>query len=259
MIALILLLPGQAFATSQQLQIGIEIGNSAIGIVSVHYANETDKRLKVLVEKDGVKYYYNLNNTGKPENFPLQMGEGTYKISIFENVSSTSYRPVLSKTLIADFSETNLPYLQSVQSIDWNTSMAAIKIAKDLVKDKKSDQEKARAIYNYVVANVQYDYEKMSSISTTYLPNIDQTLALKKGICYDFSATLAGMLRSVGIPAKLIKGYTVNANGYHAWNEVYIDGAWIVIDASYDSQMKARNKPYTMAKTSTLYNEKYEF
>jgi transglutaminase-like putative cysteine protease len=242
-VALLLLMPSQAFAVSTPKQIGIEIESSASGIVSAYYSNQTDKRLKVLVEKAGQKYYYDLDNTGLSESFPLQMGEGSYKVTIFENVSNTSYRAVLSKTLFADFDEANLTYLQSVQSVDWNTSMAAMAIAQDLVKDKKTDLEKVTAIHDYVTTNVQYDYEKISTITTTYLPDIDETLTLKKGICYDFASTFAGMLRSVGIPAKLIKGYTVNANGYHAWNEVYIDGAWVVIDASYDSQMKARSNP----------------
>ena len=258
-IALILLLPSQVFAASVQKPIGIEIESSAMGVVSAHYTSETGKRLKVLVEKNGEKYYYDLNSAGRPENFPLQMGEGRYTVSIFENIANTSYRKVFSRDLVADFSETNSTYLQSVQTINWNTSMAAIEIASGLVKDKITDSEKVEAIYNYVITNVQYDYNKINTIDTTYVPDIDQILASQKGICYDFSSTFAAMLRSVGIPAKLIKGYTSNANGYHAWNEVYIDGAWIVVDTSYDSQMNTRGSSYSMVKSAALYDTKYEF
>lgn len=258
-IALILLMPTQVFAASTQKSMGIEIENSATGIVSAYYANETGRRLKILVEKNGEKYYYDLNNAGQTENFPLQMGEGNYTVTIFENIAGTSYKKVFSKGLTADFTETNATYLQSIQSIDWNTSMAAVQIAGELVGDRVTDSEKVAAIYNYVIANVQYDYDKINFINSMYLPDIDQTLASQKGICYDFSSTFAGMLRSVGIPAKLVKGYTINANGYHAWNEVYIDGAWVVIDTCYDSQMIARNSAYSMVKSAALYDKKYEF
>lgn len=46
------------------------------------------------------------------------------------------------------------------------------------------------------------------------------------------------MLRSQNIPAKLIKGYTPNAHGYHAWNEVYDEKLedWVIIDTTYDLQ-----------------------
>ncbi|NCB41951.1 MAG: transglutaminase domain-containing protein [Clostridia bacterium] len=258
-IAFMLVMSSQVFAASQSKQIGIEIENRALGIVSAYYENETDQRLKILVEKMGEKYYYDLNNTGKLENFPLQLGEGNYTVTLFENVSTNLYKKILSKSFFVDFNEANLTYLQSVQGIDWNGAILAIGTAGELIKDKSTDLEKVKAIYNYVVANVQYDYEKVNSITPEYLPDIDQTLRLKKGICYDFASTLAGMLRSVGIPTKLVKGYTANINAYHAWNEIYIDGVWVVVDASYDSQMKAINKPYDMIKASSLYDKKYEF
>ena len=43
------------------------------------------------------------------------------------------------------------------------------------------------------------------------------------------------MLRSQGIPTKLVKGYSDNVDGYHAWNEVYINEEWITIDTTLDA------------------------
>jgi hypothetical protein len=72
------------------------------------------------------------------------------------------------------------------------------------------------------------------------------------GICYDFASLFAGMLRSIGIPAKLVKGYADNIDGYHAWNEVYIKETdeWITIDTSFDAQMKKAGKTFKMIKDS---------
>jgi len=36
------------------------------------------------------------------------------------------------------------------------------------------------------------------------------------------------MLRSVGVPAKMVKGYTTNFKEYHAWNEVYVNDKWYI-------------------------------
>ena len=38
------------------------------------------------------------------------------------------------------------------------------------------------------------------------------------------SAMAAAMLRSQGVPTKLVIGYADQT--YHAWNEVYLDGGW---------------------------------
>jgi transglutaminase-like putative cysteine protease len=101
----------------------------------------------------------------------------------------------------------------------------------------------------------------MSTISTSYIPDINETFKSGKGICYDFSSLFAAMLRSAGIPAKLVKGYTDNAVGYHAWNEVYDSaaGSWVTIDTTYDSQIKASGAAFTMIKDSGSYSKLYEY
>ena len=82
------------------------------------------------------------------------------------------------------------------------------------------------AVYNYVVNNMTYDTAKAASVQSGYLPNVDQVLASRTGICFDYAALMVSMLRSQDIPAKLVVGYTGSA--YHAWVNVYIDGVgWI--------------------------------
>ena len=47
-----------------------------------------------------------------------------------------------------------------------------------------------------------------------------------KGICFDYASLMAGLLRSQGIPTKLVVGYSGTA--YHAWISVYLDEAgWV--------------------------------
>ena len=66
--------------------------------------------------------------------------------------------------------------------------------------------------------------------NTTYLPDVDSTLSEKKGICFDFAALMCCMLRSQGIPTQLVIGYADAC--YHAWNRVYVDGQWRLIDTT---------------------------
>lgn len=75
----------------------------------------------------------------------------------------------------------------------------------------------------------------------------------KSGICYDYASLFAGILRSQGIPAKLVKGYKSDLKEYHAWNEVLIDNKWIVIDTTYDAALKDSKTKVSMIKEKSEY------
>jgi len=231
-----------------------------MGVVAVSYTS--DVKLKVTVEKSGKRVTYDLRNDGKTEYYPLQLGEGSYQVSVLENIGGTKYKRVQSKTVNLKLDDANKVYLASVQNINWNREMKAIKKANELTKGLKTDKEKINAIYQYLISNISYDYDKLKTLDSNYLPNIDKTLEEKKGICYDYSSTFAAMLRSQGIPAKLVKGYSkATGETYHAWNEVYLSetGKWIIVDTTYDAQMKLAKKKYTMQKNSKDFTKVYEY
>ena len=43
------------------------------------------------------------------------------------------------------------------------------------------------------------------------------------------------MLRSQGIPTKIVTGYVSPDNIYHAWNLVYLDGSWRSVQVSVEA------------------------
>lgn len=231
---------------------------SNLGIIGVNYGTG-DKKVKLVVEKGQSKYTYNLKGNDQTESFPLQLNDGSYKVSILENISGTSYKTVAVTNVDVKVEDKQKVFLNSIQLIEWNDSMKAIEKAKELTKNLKTDEEKIAAIHKYIIESVKYDYDKISSLKFDYLPNIESTYATNKGICYDYSSLFAGMLRSIGIPAKLIKGYTKNAQGYHAWNEVYVGEKWMIVDTTYDAQMKASKLKHTISKDSKDYDKTYEY
>jgi transglutaminase-like putative cysteine protease len=170
------------------------------------------------------------------------MGTGTYKVSVLENISGTSYKYIISKTVTVSGTSTSA-YLISTSEINFYSSMAPIKLAASLTSGKTTDSQKVQAIYNWVVNNIDYDRGKNPAAG--YVPSIVNTYNTRKGICYDFAALFAAMLRSQGVPAKLVKGYADNVSGYHAWNEVYINGKWYTIDTSYDAQVSGSMFKYS--------------
>ncbi|NLK87558.1 MAG: transglutaminase domain-containing protein [Clostridiaceae bacterium] len=229
------------------------------GIVTLSYS--ADARLKVIVEKDGQQMIYDLRNDGKAESFPLQMGNGSYNISILENVIDKKYKYITTKQVELELDDEKKVFLTSIQNIYWNDSMDAIAKADEITKGLKSDNAKIKAVYDYIINNVDYDYSKISTLPSNYVPNIDNTIASGKGICYDYSSLFAAMLRSRGIPVKLVKGYSKNVNGYHAWNEVYDSeaGKWITLDTTYDAELKAAGRAYSMIKETAHYSKVFEY
>lgn len=231
----------------------IDTSKANSGTLGVRYNNTSGKRVKLMIEKGDSRYTYNLAGDGSLETFPLQSGNGEYTVSIMENTEGNKYRYVMSEKVTVQGKDSNSPYLGSIQMINWNTNMAAIKKAAELTSGASSDDAKVKKIYNYVVSNIRYDYNKLANLPSTYIPVIDNTYSSKSGICYDFASLTAAMLRSVGVPTKLVMGYADGVEGYHSWNEVYMGGKWVVIDTSYDSQMRENGASYSMTKSKSSY------
>jgi hypothetical protein len=237
--------------------------STSIGLIKVNYVSTTTAKVKIMIEKDTQKYTYDLLHNGTTENFPLQLGSGKYKISILENISGSSYRLISSQTFDVTITDQNSTYLNSIQNINWNVDSKAVAKAVDLTKGTTDLKKKATLLWTYMAKNNKYDYKKLATLPTSYVPTVDKTLIDKTGICYDFSSLYAAMLRSQGIPAKLVKGYAPkNATGYHAWNEVYdkATSKWIVIDSTYDLQVIAKYpKLAIMSKPVADYQKVYEY
>ncbi len=233
------------------------------GVIHVTYTSTSTAKVKVMIEKSPARYTYDINSIGVKESFPLQSGSGTYKISLLQNTSGNSYKLISSKSVTATITDVNSVYLNTIQNVNFNVDSAAVKKAVELTKGTTDIYKKAQILWNYMANNNKYDYKKLSLLKSSYVPVVDATLRDKTGICYDFSSLFAAMLRSQGIPAKLVKGYAPNyASGYHAWNEVW-DAAsqkWITIDATYDLQViKIKPKAVTMIKPSAEYQKIYEY
>jgi len=109
-------------------------------------------------------------------------------------------------------------------------------LAGKVTAGKKTDLEKARAIYDYTVSTMKYDK------SGTGWGNGDIHWACnaKRGNCTDFHALFIGLCRASGIPARFSIGFPIPAKrgegevgGYHCWAEFYLKGyGWVPVDAS---------------------------
>jgi len=230
------------------------------GIISIKYtSNDTTKKAKVLITFGDQKYQYNIKNGNTFVNFPLQLGNGKYDIGVYEQIEGTKYSQVSTTTVNLLLDDSSKVFLTSIQLINWGEKMNTVTLAKELTKNKKTENEKIEVCYQYMVQQFSYDFVKMKNVEYDYIPVIDDVLKKKLGICYDYSAVFASMLRSQGIKCKLIMGYTTMVKEYHAWNQVYANEKWVVVDTTFDSQMYANKVKYKFEKPSADYKESYEY
>ena len=226
----------------------IDYSNTEDGYVMVQYTGKTTKRLKAQVKGPATTYTYNVT-PGVWEVFPLSDGDGAYKVSVFENVSGTKYAAVTSVSMTVKLKDQFAPYLLPNQYVNYTAASQTIAKGRELIGQETNGLKKVEIIYNFVVNNLTYDQQKAATVKSGYLPVLDDVLAQKKGICFDYAALMTGMLRSNGVPCKLVVGYAGKA--YHAWistwsaetgwvdGAIYFDGtSWQRMDPTFASSGK---------------------
>jgi hypothetical protein len=128
-----------------------------------------------------------------------------------------------------------------------------------LTYDNPSEEEKIKRIYAWITYNIAYDNEgfmtaKLSPQSTT------QTILCRKGVCEHYADLFVEMCAYAGLRAKKIIGYS-KGMGYeqgdkfyysdHAWNAVFLDGKWQLLDATWGSGKKMYLNLDSLAKANT--------
>lgn len=214
----------------------IDVSNRSQGYVMANYYGDCDKVKLQITGPDQNCYTYLITEYGSDVAFPLTAGNGNYSVQLLEHVDGDSYALTLAQNVDAEIVDEFLPFLYPNQYVDFQTESAVVKKGQELAEDTWSDLEVVQNIYDYVIQNISYDTSKAASVSYGYLPDVDETLSSKSGICFDYAALMTAMLRSQGIPTRLEVGYSGDA--YHAWISTYVDDkGWVnnIIEFDGDS------------------------
>ena len=225
----------------------IDASNTQDGYVMIRYLKGGTAKIKVIITgPSGVKYTYNLNAGGTFETFPLSDGSGSYQIGVYRNVEGTKYATEYSVKLDVAMKDEFAPFLLPNQYVNYTAGSSVVKKAEELTRNYEDEVESIQAVYNFVVSTLTYDKQQAETVQSGYLPDLDDVLSRKKGICFDYAALMTAMLRSQGIPCKLVVGYAGTV--YHAWinaysqkqgwisNAIYFDGTtWKLMDPTFAS------------------------
>jgi hypothetical protein len=91
--------------------------------------------------------------------------------------------------------------------------------------------DSTRVIYDWVQANMAYAGYIADDLGAL------QGLLTRRGDCTEYADLVVALARANSIPARMIGGYVTDRDSalrpqdYHNWAEVYLDGAWRVVDA----------------------------
>ena len=215
-------------------RVKLDVSCLAEGYVAVSAIS--DMRLKFQVVKDETTYNYNLSSDGTPGIFPLQGGNGSYRFRVMENVVDKKYSELYSFTCDVVMQDEFQPFLRPSTYVSYKADSACVRKAAELAAGAATEMDLVNAVYDYICSSISYDRDKATSVKSGYLPDPDETLQTGKGICFDYAALAAAMLRSQGIPTKMIFGYVAPKDLYHAWNMFYTDETgWVTVGFEADA------------------------
>lgn len=130
--------------------------------------------------------------------------------------------------------------------------------AKKIVNPDDSDYVKVQKVHDWVANNIWYDYDDYYERVEGEVSALE-VLHSKKSVCQGYADLTAALLRSLGIPTKVVSGYSLGLStsgewtkeiieekeSNHAWNEAYVDGRWIIMDTTWDSDNKYENGTFS--------------
>ena len=150
---------------------------------------------------------------------------------------------------------TYTPYTEYFDTI-WFTTNAQEKALTNYIQNTilpqlslggKTTYQKVQAIYNWITANVKYDYSHMND--PTYWPQYTAYAAAvqKKAVCQGYANLFYRLANDAGIDCRIITGKAYNGTQTedHAWNIVRMeDEKYYCLDATWDAGLKPENYEY---------------
>jgi len=245
------------FSSPETLAEGIQADFGHISQGTVGFQVKSEKKIVVQVCHGDLKYNYHVAIDGSVTYVPVQLGDGSYQFRVLQNSVDTKYIELASKTVEVKTDDEFAAFLRPNMIVNFNENSECVKVAAELASKATSEKNFIKSVYEYMQANMSYDDAFANAVTEGYIPDPDKTLRTGTGICFDFASLTAAMLRSQGIPTKLITGYVGEDGLYHAWNSMYLKSegwvsaeftiskeTWALMDVTFATIGKVDNTSY---------------
>ena len=141
------------------------------------------------------------------------------------------------KAITLEYPQAVLEYFLQLQSV----SQRIVQLSNDVTRNAGTVYEKVVAVERHLLTNYRYSLEMDKAPTGT--PLEDFLFVRKTGYCEHYATAMVVMLRTLGIPARLVTGfltgewnnfgryYIVRQQDAHAWVEVFFpDSGWMTFD-----------------------------
>lgn len=214
----------------------INTNTASNGYVEIEYIEPNGFDIEVSVSSNTknqlgnhTSWNYRTSNKGKCKiKAALTYGNSEYVITVGSTMKNTSLNAIFfSKKAELTVTLSNVSntagFLLSTGEVIYDSNMMFIKKASEISATCKNDFEKVSKIYDWLTSYLNYKVTEDTPLGQ-YKCDLNKVYNRKTGVCYDYAVVLAAMLRSQGIPCKVVFGkYSDSSSGEgHAWNEVYI-------------------------------------
>ena len=125
-----------------------------------------------------------------------------------------------------------------------NAKLQIYILADNITAGYSSDLEKIKAVHDWLVKNVAYDYENyVLRAIPDHSYGMEGAVLHGKAVCQGYAEAFSYFMYVLGIECEMVTGTANNGNGLwigHAWNRVKIDGNWYYIDVTWDDPLPDR-------------------
>lgn len=129
-------------------------------------------------------------------------------------------------------------------------------VLRDICNDEMTNVQKVRAIYEWIILNNSYDHKAADEITGNNWYEYDSWFA--EGVLLNKKAVCDGICKAFLIMAKIEGIPTIRVTGNsHAWNKVYLNGAWFGIDATH-GDLSINGSYEALTYTSFLFTDEYK-
>ncbi|CDF57649.1 Ig-like domain-containing protein [Thermobrachium celere] len=126
----------------------------------------------------------------------------------------------------------NLQFNRHLTKEQYNQVVTKVReVLPNIINENMNTLEKEKAIHDWIIQNVDYDYTYNSYDAYKALFSQEH-----KTVCNGYAMLADIMFREAGIDSKIVLGYAYQ-NGKkvgHAWNMVNLDGNWYHVDLTWD-------------------------
>ena len=220
-------------------ELHVNVSKISKGIIHLSIVGVDESRIRIGLKQINMEFSSEMIRDYHEGYYPLIFGSGDYELIVLAENINGNFSEVSSVYFNADF-DINEPYKYSNVFSSYDESSILVAKAYQLTRGLDKNYEKVEKIAKFIRFNIKYD----DSFTKEKINSGDEIYMRGKGVCYNYSSLFSAMMKSVGVPTREVRGFTLNSDDYHSWNEFMNDsGEWESIDVfyTYDEQSFIRD------------------